>query len=118
MKVKHIALGLLVLLSASCTNQKEKEEEVNDMTTPLHLLKPDYKIPYGEVNKEDVKAALDRIFHYVDQQTPHALKEDGTLERCAFRIGSYEWGITYQALLAACEVTGDKDYYNYNLATR
>ena len=113
MKVKHIAFGLLVLLSASCTNQKEKEEEVNDMTTPLHLLKPDYKIPYGEINKEDVKAALDRIFHYVDQQTPHALKEDGTLERGAFRIGSYEWGITYQALLAASEVTGDKAYSDY-----
>lgn len=113
MKVRHIALGLLVLVSTNCTNQKEKEEEVNDMTTPLHLLKPDYKIPYGEINKDDVKAALDRIFQYVDQQTPHALKEDGTLERGAFRIGSYEWGITYQALLAATEVTGDQKYSDY-----
>lgn len=83
------------------------------MTTPLHLLKPDYKIPYGETTKEDVKAALDRIFKYVDGQTPHALKDDGTLERGAFRIGSYEWGITYQALMAAAEVTGDHKYSDY-----
>ena len=113
MKKKHAALLFAALLGVQCTQQKPQEEEVNDMTTPLHLLKPDYKIPYGEVNKEDVRAALDRIFQYVDVQTPHALKEDGTLERGAFRIGSYEWGITYQALLAAAKVTGDQKYSDY-----
>ena len=107
--MKHMALVALALLTVQCTKQNV-QEEVNDSTTPLHLLKPDYKIPYGETTKEDVKAALDRIFQYVDQQTPHALKDDGTLERGAFRIGSYEWGITYQALLAAAEVTGDQKY--------
>ncbi len=112
MNMKHVALTALALLCMQCT-QQQKQEEVNDSTTPLHLLKPDYKVPYGEVNKEDVKAALDRIFQYVDAQTPHALKDDGTLERGAFRIGSYEWGITYQALLAAAEVTGDQKYCDY-----
>lgn len=113
MKTKHIALLLAAALFTQCTQQKPQQEEVNDMTTPLHLLKPDYKIPYGETTKEDVSAALERIFKYVDEQTPHALKEDGTLERGAFRIGSYEWGITYQALLAAAEVTGDQRYSDY-----
>lgn len=112
MKAKHAAWLLFALLSAQCTQQKQ-QEEVNDMTTPLHLLKPDYKVPYGEVQKDDVRAALDRIFQYVDAQTPHAMKADGTLERGAFRIGSYEWGITYQALLAASEVTGDPKYSDY-----
>ena len=112
MKTKHAALLLFALLTAQCTQQKP-QEEVNDSTTPLHLLKPDYKVPYGEVSKEDIRAALDRIFQYVDQQTPPALKDDGTLERGAFRIGSYEWGITYQALLAAAEVTGDQKYSDY-----
>lgn len=83
------------------------------MTTPLHLLKPDYKVPYGETTKADVKAALDRIFKYVDEQTPCGVQEDGTLKRGAFRIGSYEWGITYQALLAASQVTGDSKYADY-----
>ena len=114
MKTKHIALLFAAALFTQCTQQTpQQEEEVNDMTTPLHLLKPDYKIPYGETTKEDVKAALDRIFKYVDGQTPHALKDDGTLERGAFRIGSYEWGITYQALMAAAEVTGDHKYSDY-----
>ena len=113
MKTKHIALLFAAALFTQCTQQKPQQEEVNDMTTPLHLLKPDYKIPYGETTKEDVKAALDRIFKYVDEQTPHVLKDDGTLERGAFRIGSYEWGITYQALLAAAEVTGDQKYSDY-----
>ncbi|MBP1530547.1 MAG: glycoside hydrolase family 88 protein [Bacteroidaceae bacterium] len=113
MKTRNMALLLLALLTVQCTKQQKTEEEVNDMTTPLHLLKPDYKIPYGEVDKMDVKNAIDRIFQYVDAQTPHALKEDGTLERGAFRIGSYEWGITYQALLAAAEVTGEQKYSDY-----
>ena len=108
-----MALLLLVLLTVQCTKQQKAEEEVNDMTTPLHLLKPDYKIPYGEVDKTDVKNAIERIFQYVDAQTPHALKKDGTLERGAFRIGSYEWGITYQALLAAAEVTGEQKCSDY-----
>ena len=114
MKKTNIALLLLgTLLSVQCTRQQTTEEEVNDSTTPLHLLKPDYKIPYGETDKEGVRAALDRIFRYVDAQTPCAVKDDGTLERGAFRIGSYEWGITYQALLAAAKVTGDQKYSDY-----
>ena len=114
MKLKNILLATSLLwLPAASLTLSAQEEEVNDMTTPLHLLKPDYKVPYGEVKKEDVRAALERIFQYVDAQTPYALKDDGTLERGAFRIGSYEWGITYQALLAAAEVTGDKRYSDY-----
>jgi rhamnogalacturonyl hydrolase YesR len=35
------------------------------------------------------------------------------LQRGAFRIGSYEWGITYQAMLAAKAATGDKKYETY-----
>ena len=31
----------------------------------------------------------------------------------AFRISSYEWGITYQALLAAAQVTGEEKYSDY-----
>ena len=106
-------LLLLAAISVQCTKQNVQEAEVNDSNTPLHLLKPDYKIPYGEVQRDSIIAAIDRIFCYVDEQTPHALKEDGTLERGAFRIGSYEWGITYQALLAAAEVTGDQKYSDY-----
>ena len=35
------------------------------------------------------------------------------LERGAFRLASYEWGVTYSAMLAAAEATGDEAYTNY-----
>ena len=91
MKTQMRYLSLMLLLAFVGV---AKAQEVNDMTTPLHLLKPDYKIPYGETTKQEVSDALERIFRYVDSETPYALKADGTLERGAFRIGSYEWGIT------------------------
>lgn len=117
------------LIVAACTSTPQKTDEVNDSTTPLHLLKPDYKVPYGELSADSVKAALDRIYNYIDSECPSAiLDKDGkeltelpgdyfpegaTLQRGAFRIGSYEWGITYQALLAAKAATGEDKYEAY-----
>ena len=84
----------------ACTSAPTSQtEEVNDSNTPLHLLKPDYKVPYGELKADDVKSALDRVFAYCEQGT--------------FRLGSYEWGITYQALMAATKATGDERYEGY-----
>lgn len=113
---------------AACTqNAGEKKDDINDMTTPLHLLEPDYKVPYGELTAEAVKADLDRVFGYIDANTPaRVLDKDGrevtdlndipqgaVLDRGAFRIGSYEWGVTYQALLDAARATGDTRYRDY-----
>ena len=54
-----IACALLTGVCA-CGPQTAAEEEAqvvqNDSNTPLHLLQPDYKIPYGVPAKEDVKA--------------------------------------------------------------
>lgn len=75
------------------------EEEINDQNTPLHLLAPDYKMPYGALKSEDVKATLDRVFSWCNEGT--------------FRLDSYEWGITYQALMRASDVTGEKKYRDY-----
>ncbi|HEX3102472.1 MAG TPA: hypothetical protein VHQ01_11795, partial [Pyrinomonadaceae bacterium] len=41
-----------------------------DATTPLHLLKPDYPMPYGIPKPEEVTAVLDRIHRYLDAMTP------------------------------------------------
>ena len=115
---------------AACTNAPKQTEEVNDSTTPLHLLKPDYKVPYGELTADEVKADLERVFAYIDSERPKGfvdadgkevtdnkrlspLEEGISLHRGAFRIGSYEWGITYQALLAAKDATGDMRYEEY-----
>ena len=118
-----LAAGILAL-GHSVTAQ---ETEINDMTTPLHLLRPEYKVPYGDLTAEQVKTDIDRVFAYIEQHTPvRVLDADGkevtdyrhiphgaTLDRGAFRIGSYEWGVTYQALLDAAEVTGDTRYKDY-----
>ena len=122
-----LALAMMGLIA--CNNSPQKEAEINDSTTPLHLLKPEYNVPYGEVTPDEVKADLERIFAYIDSECPFAildkdgkeikdlpkdfLPEGATLQRGAFRIGSYEWGITYQALLAAKAATGDEKYENY-----
>ena len=94
-----LCAAILAFFAVACKNAPQTTEEVNDSTTPLHLLKPDYKVPYGELAADDVKAALDRVFDHC--------------QRGAFRVGSYEWGITYQALLVAMDATGDKRYEEY-----
>ncbi len=99
MKVHHFLFLAAMSITACTSAPTSQTEEVNDSNTPLHLLKPDYKVPYGELKADDVKSALDRVFAYCEQGT--------------FRLGSYEWGITYQALMAATKATGDERYEGY-----
>ena len=104
------------------------QQKANDVTTPLHLMKPDYPIPYGAPSKENVKAILDRVFNYLDAVTPaqminkqtnEVIKEVDKLDTNTivkpgdFRLTSYEWGVTYSALQRAAETTGDKKYSDY-----
>ena len=90
------------------------QEVQNDATAPLHLMKPAYKIPYGVPKAEDVKATMDRVKNYLDATTFMELDETGKmLRRGTFRLTSYEWGVTYSAMLRAGEVTGDKTYTRY-----
>lgn len=127
--MKRICLGalLLSLLSFSLSAQKKREVK-NDSNTPLHLLEPEYKTPYGTLDPGEIKESIDRIFHYIDANTPARVTDkrtgrviedyekidaDSQLERGLFRLTSYEWGVTYSALLAAAEVTGDQAYREY-----
>ena len=127
MAKKCLFLSALVLASSfmACSDKKQEQNvEINDSTTPLHLLKPAYKTPYGEVSADSITEALQTIFAYIEEQTPHRvvdslgqevtdltdLPEGAQVEKLAFRLSSYEWGVTYQALLAASEATGDERY--------
>lgn len=90
------------------------QETQNDATAPLHLMRPAYKIPYGIPKAEEVKATMDRIKNYLDATTFMELDESGKmLKRGTFRLTSYEWGVTYSAMLRAGEVTGDPSYTRY-----
>jgi len=100
----------------------------NDSSTPLHLLTPDYPTPYGVPDAVAVKATLDRVLTYLDATTPPTLENkrskqpiDGLdaidaqtqLVRGDFRLASYEWGVTYSAMLRAGVITGDQAYTHY-----
>ena len=104
------------------------QQKSNDVTTPLHLMKPDYPVPYGAPSKENVKAVLDKVFNYLDAVTPAQMinKQNGEivddinrldtntiLKAGDFRLTSYEWGVTYSAMQRATETTGDKKYADY-----
>ena len=107
MKQKNITL--LIVVSILAINSYAQQ---NDSNTPLHLLKPAYRNGYGVPTIEEVKATVDKVFHYIEPNTPARLV-DGEPEVGAFRLTSYEWGVTYSALLAAYNSTGDEKYRDY-----
>ena len=105
-----------------------KKTVVNDSNTHLHLLQPAYQGTYGDLTPGQVKKDIDRVFAYIDKETPArvvdkntgklitdytTMGEEAQLERGAFRLASYEWGVTYSALIAAAEATGDQRYMDY-----
>ena len=124
MKIKAFCLILLLL----CNSVFAQKTPVNDATTPLHKLQPDYVTPYGAPKSEEVTAVLNRVFGYLDSVTPTGFINEKTgaavtdlskidantiLARGDFRIVSYEWGVTYAGMLLANEATGDQKYRDY-----
>ena len=106
------------------------EHKGNDVTSPLHLLKPAYVTPYGETKMADVKVSLDRVFNYLDKTTPFELidkvsgKVAADLKKADsnsifkpgdYRLTSYEWGVTYTGMLEVATATGDQKFKDYTL---
>lgn len=87
--------------------------KMTDANTPLHFMKPDYKIPYILPTAENVKTSLDKVLNYVDINTPIGLKSPNELMGGTFRLTSYEWGVTYSGMLKVAQITGDKAYQQY-----
>ena len=102
-------------------------QQINDNNTPLHLMKPAYRLGYGIPAKADVKLTMDRVLKYIDAETPATLVDKNTvkevslkaanadtqLKQGGFRLTSYEWGVTYSGVLAAYKATGDVAYRDY-----
>ena len=99
--------------------------QVNDVTTPLHRLQPDYPTPYTVPTQDSITAVLDRVYKFLEENTTNKAISEATGAEIvdikdlkgkidfapgAFRVTSYEWGVTYAGMLLASEVTG-KDYY-------
>jgi len=118
----------LVFVFTACSQKPEQKEEINDSNTPLHLIKPEYKTPYGIADTAEVKSTMDRVLVFLEKATPtkvinkdtkaeitdfSKIDKNSMLERGQFRLASYEWGVTYAAMLLAAETTGDTRYSKY-----
>jgi unsaturated rhamnogalacturonyl hydrolase len=125
---KGITLAALFLCQPHLTLAQRNETKANDSNTPLHLLRPDYPVPYGLVKKENIAGDLNRIHGYLDKVTPTAfvdtksgktltdltkIDQHTALQKGDYRIVSYEWGVTYSSMLLASQVTGDPRFKEY-----
>jgi rhamnogalacturonyl hydrolase YesR len=123
-----VAALTLVLGSLTAAFAQTPRPPVTDSNTPLHLLQPDYPVPYGRPGVEKVEELLHRVLAYLDAATParivsgrtgqeitdySQLGEDAIIEPGAFRLISYEWGVTYSGMLLAGETTGDPRFTEY-----
>jgi unsaturated rhamnogalacturonyl hydrolase len=126
MNKKYFLSAALVICGLS--NGMAQDNKVNDFTTPLHLLQPDYDTPYGNLSTEKVKTSLDRVFKFLDESTPakiidsktgkelkdySKMDENTRLQQGSFRLGSYEWGVTYSGMMEVAKVTKDEKYFKY-----
>jgi rhamnogalacturonyl hydrolase YesR len=123
---KTIIIFSIVLLNFTALVAQVKPG--NDVNAPLHALKVDYPTPYEPMQQADIKKTMDRIFFYLDAVTPASmvsksndevlndisrLDTNAAVKAGDFRLTSYEWGVTYSAMLRAAETTGDEKYRNY-----
>ncbi len=122
-----VVLSFIILLPVlSQTNP----QRITDSNTPLHELQPDYQVPYGPAGAEEITAVLNRIYSYLDASTPAKvidsktkaeipdltkLSADAVFEPGVFRLISYEWGVTYGAMLLAGDATDDNKFGEYTL---
>ena len=129
LKVSVAALSAAsMLFSCTAPDGTGKEAVTNDVNTPLHLLQPDYPVQYGETTPEDVKEVVDRVHKYLDRATPAKLVDKSNrqlvddltaidtntiFQQGDFRLISYEWGVTYGAMLLATETMEDSRYLQY-----
>jgi rhamnogalacturonyl hydrolase YesR len=121
-----LLLSATVLTLAATTHAQVKG---NDVTAPLHLMKPDYPVPYVVPSAASVKSVLDKVFQYLDATTPaqfvdqasgavvsnfNKLDTNVAFKPGDYRLTSYEWGVTYSGMLLVGEATGDNRYTNYS----
>lgn len=103
-------------------------QRLTDVNAPLHALQPDYPVPYRIPKTDSVKKVLDRIFTYLDAVTPmqfvnrrtndvvtnlNTIDTSTIFKPGDFRLTSYEWGVTYSAMLQVADATKDERYANY-----
>jgi rhamnogalacturonyl hydrolase YesR len=99
-----------------------------DAWLPEVEIKPAYPVPYGRTTEAEIAAVLQRIHGYLDGVTPTRIvdrrngreitdfalpNEHADAAVGVFRSICYEAGVTYGAMLAASDATGDPRYRDY-----
>ncbi|WP_321334161.1 glycoside hydrolase family 88 protein [uncultured Bacteroides sp.] len=132
-KIKRglILCGILFVTAILPAQAQKKKEMANDINSPLHLLQPDYKVPYGMLTIKEIKADMDKVLYFLEKSTPAKVIDKNTgkqitdykqidvssvLDKGLFRLASYEWGVTYAGMLAAAQATGDSLYLSYTMS--
>ncbi|WP_167619337.1 glycoside hydrolase family 88 protein [Maribellus sediminis] len=125
MKTNYLILCCLIFTMAWNRGYTQK---VNDVTTPLHLMQPDYPHAYGAPQTKDIEQVISRIYAYLDEVTPAQLvdrtsgevisdfskaDQNSIMKQGDFRLNSYEWGVTYAGMLLAAQQTADEKYSEY-----
>lgn len=120
--MKYLTFCILLLV------QNGFAQQANDVTTPLHAMRPNYPVPYEVPSTTSVKGVIDRVYNYLNAVTPMEFTDIKTGKTVTltsmpdttvrfksgdFRLTSYEWGVTYSGMLRATEVTGDERYSLY-----
>src|SRR6185437_6128831 len=118
----------LVLFNCFLCFTMKAQQKANDVNAPLDALQPDYAVPYKIPTPASIKAVTDKIFYYLDSVTPPQFINKQTGQTLAspslvdtntifkpgdFRLTSYEWGVTYAAMLRVFKSTGDHKYLDY-----
>jgi unsaturated rhamnogalacturonyl hydrolase len=120
-----IFFALTVGTSATCAQTPAQPVTV---PTALHALPADYPVPYGPATVSNITEVLNRVYSYLDANTPARLvnrraseeitdltkpDRDAIIERGHFPIIAHEWGVTYSGMLLASDVTGDERFKDY-----
>ena len=127
--MKSVKFGsCLVLFNCFLCFTMKAQQKANDVNAPLDALQPDYAVPYKIPTPASIKAVTDKIFYYLDSVTPPQFINKQTGQTLAspslvdtntifkpgdFRLTSYEWGVTYAAMLRVFKSTGDHKYLDY-----
>lgn len=114
-----LSFFLIGLLSFNIHSQLTGQQPSRVRTTPVER---------AEAQQKQIKEVLDRIYLYLDRSTParivdresgkvidnySQIDERSVLERGAFGINTYEWGVTYSGMLRVADITGDARYADY-----
>jgi rhamnogalacturonyl hydrolase YesR len=121
----------IIALAATIIPPLRAQTQTNQPTPAADAARrtsPNYPVPYGPTTVEAVTEVLNRIHAYLDANTPARVINSQTraeitdffkpdskaiVERGAFPIISYEWGVTYSGMLRASEATGDRRFKDY-----